>query len=355
MPYPQGLHLTPRDLKIIFTVGKYKLLTSHQLAKLFFHTGNHETATNRLTALARTNYLSRVFSYPTATAQQRGHPAAIFYWTPQNQQNLKTYLEVNAQASAWEDFAPLLATNNKSSEYSQLYLKHETGISDFFLALEAACQQPPPPHQDPVNLIFWERTSPFSKDIGEKLKVEITRKSNRGKPTTEKRILPFNPDAFFCLTHQNNGYFFFFLEYDNNTQSVERFRDKLFAYLAYRNQKKFPPLLERYKNKYQLPITPTDKAGFRVLILTPDERRRNTLFLDSLKLKSYTMLLYASLQDLTPETILFTKTPVWLRGKEYTPIAEQEKKLPPDLDPATKVRWLDNQLSRMQRISLLGD
>jgi hypothetical protein len=350
MPYPQGLHLTPRDLKILFTVGKYKLLTSHQLCRLHFPTGNHETATNRLTALARANYLSRVFSYPTATTTSRGHPTAVFYWTPQNQQTLKTYLEANGQASDWEDFAPLLATNNKSNEYSHLYLKHETAISDFFLTLEDACARP----EARASIVFWERTSPLSNDIGATLQVEITRKTNRGKPTTEKRIRPVNPDAFFCLQNPNRSYSFFFLEYDNNTSTTERFRQKLFAYLAYRNQKKFPPLLERYKQKYQLPLTTTDKAGFRVLILTPDEKRRNTLYLDSLKLKSFTMLLYASLKDLTPQTILSTKNPAWMRGKEYTPIAAKEKALAPDIAPEVKSRWLQEQLSKMPRVSLIA-
>jgi hypothetical protein len=53
--------------------------------------------------------------------------------------------------------------------------------------------------------------------------------------------------------------------------------------------------------QYALDITNTETNAFRVLTAAANEVRRNVLFLESLKLQSYTMLLVAAL---TPDTIL---------------------------------------------------
>jgi len=61
------------------------------------------------------------------------------------------------------------------------------------------------------------------------------------------------------------------------------------------------------------------------------------------------MLWFASLPDLTPQKIL---SPVWCRGKEFTPIAEELKTLEKDLSPQLKSRWLTERLAHMPRVSL---
>jgi len=341
----KGPQLTSRDLQLIGKVAVYKFLTTFQIQRLYFPDGNYRIATNRLTTLTKGGFLSRIFSYPKGKGEQRGHPTAVYYWAPSNQKCLKAYLEERGQASLWEEYENLAKTYNKNKEFSQLFLVHELGISEFFLCLEKACQA------KGLELAFWERTSPFSKDLGERLVTDLLIETPQGK-ATEKTTVHFNPDAFFCLKGEDEKgtyHNFFFLEYDNNTASAEKYRRKLAGYLAYYQHNRFPNLLARYTRKYLLPISNIEKAGFRVLTITPDEHRRNTLFIEALKLRSYIMLWFASLSNITSETVL---SPLWLRGKEFVSIAEEFKTLAPETTPAVKSRWLDEKLAHMQRVSL---
>jgi len=329
--------LTDRDLNLTYSIGRFKFLTTFQIQNLFFSDASRFAATNRLSTLVRDGFISRVFSYPKAQKEKYGHPTAIYFWGTKNQNRLKDYLEKNGSASKWEDFRIL--PPNTQEEFSQIYLVHETGISEFFLTLEEATKK-----ENTPELIFWERTSPKSKEIGEHLTVDI----EQAKGFTKIKVF-FNPDAFFCLKDQEGFYSLFFLEYDNNTASLPKYRQKLEGYQAYHRERKFPDLLERYKRKYLLDIQNTQKAGFRVLTITPDEKRRDQLFIESLKLHSYKMLWFASLTDLTSETILSS---VWLRGKEFSPIAEELKILEKDLSPQLKSRLISEKLSKMKRVSL---
>ena len=52
-------HLSERNLQTIYTIGRCKFLSSHQLKREFYPDAKHETATQRLTELARWGFLSR--------------------------------------------------------------------------------------------------------------------------------------------------------------------------------------------------------------------------------------------------------------------------------------------------------
>lgn len=339
------IQLTARDLVIVRQIATYKFLSTFQLHAALFPTAqSYRTATKRLTTLTKGGILSRLFTYPKATDSPTGHPTAIYYYSPANHAYLQRLLEAQGQASTWEDYKHLATTDNHDDKFSRFYLTHELGISDFFLTLEASCKQAG------LTIPFWERTSPFSKDIRDWVDAEVLIYDKHGNPITTTKRVAFNPDAFFCLKDQDATHLFFFLEYDNNTAPVQTYRKKLSGYIAQRKDKRFPDLLARYVKKYQLPITTTKNAGFRVLTITPDERRRNALFLDALALKSYKMLWFASMTDITPATAL---TAIYLRGKEYAPISQKEKVLSRELTKALKWQWQTDQLAAMPRVSLL--
>ena len=192
-----------------------------------------------------------------------------------------------------------------------------------------------------TELVFWDRLSPISKEIGETLYFE-------SKDGENSKVF-FNPDAFFALAHPR-GYDFFFLEFDNNTASLPKYRKKLEGYQAYYAQKKFSKVLELYARRYALPIANFDRAPFRVLTITPDPRRRDALLLEAIKIKSYKMLLFASLDELTAETILDA---VWHRGKEFGQIEQERKRQPLELAPHLKSQWLAEKLKEMARVALL--
>jgi len=333
---PTSPKLTQRDFDIIQTAGRFKFLTTFQLQKVFFpNTTHHSTASNRLTALTNSDFLSRTFSYPRAEKGKLGRPTAVYFWGASNQKNLQTYFEKNGEASKWEEFKNL--PPNSREEFSQLYLSHETGISEIFLVFEQATPT------ENYDLTFWERTSPFSREIGEHLSVDI-QKGDRW--FSQKNY--FNPDAFFC-TKKADAYNLFFLEFDNNTAQALKFRKKLEVYQAYNRQRKFPELLQRYAKKYLLPISNPERAGFRVLTVAPDERRRDQLLLEAVKLKAFKMFWFASLTDIKPQTIL---SPIWLRGKEFDSISQEYKEVEKNLSPLLKSRWLSEKIKDMPRVSL---
>ena len=339
------LNLTRRDLEVIYADAKYKFLSSFHLINLYFPDSTHENGTRRLTTLTNHGFLSRVFSYPKATDDHKGgHPTAVYFWTPENKRKLQQYLENKGLAELFSDFEFLTpTTTNNNDGISQLYLVHELGISDFYLALEEATTR------DDWILLFWERTSPFSKELKAlvpPLTATITRKRRDGTVLSTTETRPFNPDAIFLLEDPNGQLHFGFHEHDNNTASPEKFNKKLEGYITFHNRKLFAAVLDYYANKYAIDL-PDGNIGFRVFTtcanIKGDHRRRNDLFLASLAYKRFKLFLYASITDCTPENIL---TPIWLRGKEFPQAkAHLDTILTPETSTAIQSRRIHETLN----------
>jgi hypothetical protein len=341
---------TRRDLAIIQDVARFKFLTSRHVQQNHFNGTNDNNAANRLSKLLSAGFLSRVYFHPKISGKEKAHPTGVFFFSKKNQDNFKKFLEEIGQISFFEEFGRNLPSYNKSEEYSQLYLLHELGISDFFFQLEKETAA-----SEAWKLAFWERTSPFSKEIGE----HLSGYAPDPESGTKTNKLHFNPDAFFALKHQPSGaHFFYFLELDNNTATAAKFRQKLYGYMAYHQQGRFADLLSRYNGKYLLGLRETGRAGFRVITVAPDRKRRDDLFLDSLSVRDekekarFKMFLYASLADIMERAAL---APVCLRGKEYAPIADRQKELPVNVSPAALRKWQGEALPSMQTVSILDE
>lgn len=326
-----GVALSARDIAVIRSVARYRFLTSHQVHALHYPTTSHVNATKRLTELARGGMLSRVFSYPRpkATDQSIGRATAIYFFPQKNQKNVKTFLENAQKSSEWETIEILLKTFNSAGEFSQQYLAHEIGVSEFFLQIEKDCRQ-----ENTPELIFWERTSPLSKEAQAIL------------PTQGKHMVIY-PDGFFCLKYPR-GYAFFFLEYDNDTASLPKYRRKLEGYAQYREGRHFAPLLSHYCKKYLVPVSDPTRAGFRVLTVTPHERRRNSLFLDSLALKAYKFFLFADIHAIAD---IGATGKAWIRGKEFADIQKQLDALPTETAPTARARFLAEKMPTLAHVS----
>jgi protein involved in plasmid replication-relaxation len=343
----KNIRLSPRDLAIIHDVARFKFLSSFQIHRVHFPQARHSTAADRLTRLTKAAMLSRVFTYPKAT----GHPTAVYYWTSRNQQQLRAYFGTRALASHWQPFALLATTNHHEKAYSRLYLARELAISEYFLCLEADTSR----HR--YELVFWERTSPFSAELlaasgmtKKTLTTTVTQDTPHG-PVTEPEDVPFNPEAFYVLKSPKQQYLFCFHEDDNSITPPQRFRRKLMGYEAYAQQGRFAQALNYYLKKYQLPSTIDPRTTyFRVTITTPDETRRNTLFLDSLKLPSYRRFLFASMTDVTPTTAL---SAIWMGGKELALSSEHLKALSRATSPARPSGILVDLREHMPCVSLI--
>lgn len=354
----KGARLYPQDLDALHALGRCGFLRADQLRRHFYPRYSERSAANRFALLANNNFWTYTKQYPRSLPQSVGRPTFIYYWTPANQRTLQTYLEQNGQASEWQtNFAYLKPLNNHEEEFSQLYLAHETDIVEFFLCLEADARR------HGWEVIFTERTSPFSKelraasglDYGKLTITETVRKQKSNQTYTETREsqVTFNPDGFYCLKSPDDWYELAFHEEDNNTSQPRRFRQKLIAYQAFDNQGYFARLRDYYITKYQLPADRV-RNGFRVTTATSDTARRDTLFLDSLSLqaKGYKRFLFASMTDITPETALSN---IWMRGKEFDPIRQKLAALPPETAPQIHARTLNTLLAEMPRVSLATD
>lgn len=350
----QAVQLSRRDLAIVRDIARFKFLSSKQLHALHFPQTSHQNATTRLTQLARGEIISRVYVHPKVKGQEKSHPLSVFYVSPKNQNALKNYLESNGQATEWIFFEEILKTkklsHNKSEEFSPLYLFHELGISDFFLSLEKGLQKTttdPAPVPD-CRLLFWERTSPFSREIGETLTATVNNKKT-GETITEK--LYFNPDAFFAFSTHDEPPAFFFLELDNDTESVEKFRKKLFAYIAFNKQARFQKLAERYAEKYQFKL-PAEKIGFRILTITPHTPRLVSLFADSLKFPPDRMFLFATLPAISKDGAL---SPLYFRAREFSNHLPAFRTIEAKSTQRRQFEWLTETLEGVSTVSLLSD
>jgi len=321
----KGIHLNENDLNLTRTVGRFKFLTRAQIQNLFYS----QEAFRRLTTLTKAGIISRVFFSPVAT-EKVTYPTAAYFFSPQNQKNLQTYLFRRAQASLWEDYFQELPTNSKN-HFSPLFLSHEIGISQFFLALESGFPK------DGYQLACWERTSPISKELSKKL-------------TVGKYTYHFNPDGFCSLT-RDGRHSFYWIEYDNNTGSKVRYERKLKGYELYEKRGLFHRDLAHLAEKHNLSLADSqiERARFRVLHITPDEKRRDELFFVAVKTESYEMHRFGSLTDIKPETVL---SPLWMRPLDFKPTpAELEYLQQKRLAPNIKAHF-SNMLAQMPRISL---
>ncbi len=144
---------------------------------------------------------------------------------------------------------------------------------------------------------------------------------------------------------------FHFLEYDNNTTTnLERIQRKLAGYLAYRAHNRLAKLLTHYKDKYLLPLSSKNIAqlDFRVLTVTTDPDRRNHLAEQACKLPNPDRFYFASMTDLTPETIL---TPTWLSAGHYRSLYDEQKQLPKSVKRSVRNRWITEQVDTLPRVA----
>jgi hypothetical protein len=356
------LRLTTRDLDIIASVAVYKFLSTDQIERWYFSSikhrtlahsdpatqvqSRHRTAANRLAALTRRGFLSRVFCYPKAdTNPHTGRPMAVYYLTRANLAAVRAHLAARCRTSLFDALEDL-AFEVRDKTFSPYYLVHELALSEFFLCLEEATHKMP----DGGRVVFWERTSPIHRAITERFEATVTRQTAGGAETSSTIYLHFNPDAFFCYQAPDGTAGFYFLEYDNNTEAPERFRKKLGSYLVYRHRKRFPALLTRTAARYQLAIPPAliERAQFKVLITTPDTDRRDALVRVANSLEDAHIFFCTAMSEITPASVL---SPIWLRASDYEPIAAEEHALPADIKPAIKSRWRTERIATLPRVA----
>jgi hypothetical protein len=336
-------HLSERNLKTIYTIGRFRFLSSQKVWQEFYPTSTYESATQRLTSLHKYGFLSREPAYPKAVTNPGQRPMMIYFFSTKNKAHLRAYLTEHGKADRYEEFAALPTIDKDNGDtFSNAHLVHEISIAEFFMPLEKGVAANPA-----WELLMWEITSPRSADIPDKditgLKVRDRR--TRNADGTPKEMLidrHFNPDGLALLREPSGEITLNVLETDNNSNNPSDMRAKYEAFIGYGNRERFPKLIEFYARKYHLNIPNPDDIPVRYLFVASnhqnDHKRRNQLFLWSLPYGRQKQLLFTSLTDCTSEHILTGN--IWMRGREYRDKAQahMERIIHPDTAPTLKLR-----------------
>jgi hypothetical protein len=345
----KSIRLTPRDIAVLRSLALYKRLSTAQIRRLHFANTHALMASKRMLELRGTrrdpseHYVSRVFSYPRATEYEHGgRKTAIYYLTPTNVRNIMRHLSQRGQielAGALQDL-PTVETGNPSHKH----LLHELGISEWFITLHEAAQD------TGDTLPFWEQTS-TAKYLQEHFQdAEVTANGQRRTHT-----LHFCPDAAFGFHHHATKRLVLpFFEFDNSTESLDRWRTKIAGYVAFLHSGKLPDLLGYLSNKYHLGLSPAVCAQLDLLVLTatPSVYRRNQLARETSRLSAARKhFLFGSMTDISRSTIL---SDIWLSAEDYRPLYDRERSLPKEMRASVRARWITDEVATLPCRSFLA-
>ena len=338
---PRNL-LSPKNLDLMDFICEQKILTTKQIHQSFFKTGSQKNASNILRRLWQEKYVSRDWlSIPASQENRRAHPEAVFLVTKQNLTSLRKALESQRRADDWPRFEDHFYDAKRSARFAQNTLHHEIGITRSKLALEAQQGQ-----NSGVSIPFFLRTSPSHPDVSQSVTASLADKKT-GK--TYQRKLPVNPDAFFMLKN-DAGSSFYFLEFDNNTETTkEKLTNKFIAYYAYFKQGIFASeLLPKFNDLYGLGLTNTKKAAFRVLFVTTNQKRSNDLFIKSTVLPSSALFNFTTIDAVESNPY----GNIWTRKKEFAPFSSEYKKLQKTARPSVIRTYRDGAIEQMDKVAI---
>lgn len=221
------LKLTPRDVAILRDVGECRFLNSDQILAL--HEGGRRNLKQRLSLLYHHGFLNRPAVQKTAKLAS----SHIVYSLDRK--------GVDVLATGAEDRERILRRVQEARRTSSL-VSHALMISQFRVCLTLALKSRPD-----TKLARWVQ--------GDDLKTLLRHRGQNPELV---------PDAFFTLKDKGD-LLHFFLEADRDTETRERFVSKLRIYWDWWSVKRC---------EESLGVT-----RFRVLTITPNDARRDTLCL----------------------------------------------------------------------------
>jgi len=299
------VQLRERDFDIILMLIRERIMTTSQIASLFF--GHKSRATARLHQLWNAGYLEREF-LPQAfeTIQE-----AVFSPSKKG---------VSAVTKAFNTSRKDIGWSAKSLKITHWTKQHEIEVNQVKIAMILAIAQ---------RFDFWTLTKgvkaglkqhqkPNLFKIGEKMSFEkgIAYYDSVQDPDNRIRHIPIAPDRFMFLSFDDQEVYGFW-EIDRGTMDEKRFGKKLRGYREYYFSGGF-------MRKYGKGQGKKEDYPFRVFTTTPNERRRNRLVQVAGHVGSNTMCWFATLDDYLDAP--FGK--VWIRAQEYKELMQT---LPSDI------------------------
>lgn len=238
---PRGrLVLQKRDEEILRSLLEYRVLSSRQLADLFF--SQKSAADRRLRLLYDHALLDRIV-LPVAT----GSPELLYTIGPHGADHLRANLGVESGQMSWR---------RRLTDASLGYLHHRLDLNRFRLAVTMGAR-----HMPGYRLVSWK--DGFS--LGR-----------------------LRPDAFFALDTPR-GSALFFVEVDRSTETTRTFQNKLKLYHRYWRQGAFE---NRFAAKH-----------FRVLTGVPNASRLRALVKAASDVPAPILFWFSELSSISPHTV----------------------------------------------------
>lgn len=235
---PQQLpnrEITPIDFDIIKLLHDFKFLSSPQLLKLI--KADRQTTYKHLQTLYHQQIINR-FHFPTIF----GAGQFCYYLDNTNALNLLVeeadhqkqdlnYEEIRRNKQKAYGEMRFDGSENSNHEGKMLFLRHETMISRFHVALELACRAT----KGEAQIKTWKQGAELFNHVYAP-SYNLTRQTNDNQTQTnfqehdtEKEKIPHRPDAFFTLTFPNTTDkedSSFFYEADRRTTSTTKLNKK---------------------------------------------------------------------------------------------------------------------------------
>ncbi len=269
---PSRMRLTERDVDILEAVHQYRVLRQDQIQTLFF--GTKAAAQRVLVRLYDHGFLERKFL------------PVLYGRSPTLYVLDKRGADVLRSERGYEDL--IWYSSNKDLKTD--FIEHTTAINDFRLSVVVSARK------QGLELITWASESQLKSDY------------DRVRIGNGKRPVSLIPDSYFAVSTPA-GKAHFFVEIDRGTETLDRFRQKVRAYVAYYES-------GGYEKRY-------GTRSIRILTVATGEGRLANLRAATAQVTGETggrrRFWFALASNLTPETVL--TAPVWLIAAEETPLS----------------------------------
>lgn len=199
--------IQPRDIEILKAIHSYRILTTSQIASLFF--GTKKRAERRLRKLYDAELIDRIFR-PVVMGT-----AEIIYILD------SLGISVLSQKTGM-DRGEISDSQQRARKLKSLFLDHFIDINQFRVALTLASAS------NSCELLFWK----YENELKNRSKEGVLIADKVRDPENPGRTIPVAPDAFFGL-QTPKGKAYFFLEIDRATMSNSRFKRKMTGYARY--------------------------------------------------------------------------------------------------------------------------
>jgi hypothetical protein len=272
LTHPQPMRLTARDVEIVEAVHQYRVLRQDQIQGLFFSTKN--AAQRALARLYDHGFLERKF-LPVLY----GRSPTLYVLDKRGADLLRSkhgYEDLN-----WYASSKALKTD---------FIEHTTALNDFRVSVVVAARR------RGLKLTTWASESQLKADY------------DRVRIAEVRQPVSVIPDGYFVLDTPR-GEAHFFVEVDRGTETLQRFKQKVSAYIAYHES-------GGYERRY-------GTRSLRILTIATGEGRLANLRTATRPgvegTRGRQRFWFALASDLTPATVL--SEPVWYLAEEDAPRA----------------------------------